>query len=219
MWRPTDDIEGLYTAARTSTLTLISLLSHFHLFATSSPPDVASWIGAAPTSYTPDDDDPPAIDSEDSSTTAEMTLLTPAKAADLTARFRRTADAVYLEAKRGALGGATQVPLYFYLLLLALGWNEIVAVLRSPVYFAFLAVLGGAAYVTYTLNLATPLLRMADAATGQAVQVAKERLRAFLEVQESTEAGARRPVKVRMAAPGRGGMGQGPLDEDNDMET
>ena len=218
MWRPTDDIEGLYTAARTSTLTLIPLLSHFHLSSTSSPPDVLSWIGAAPASYTPDDDDLPAIDGVDSTTT-ETTLLTPAKAADLTARFRRTADAVYLEAKRGALGGVTQVPLYFYLLLLALGWNEIVAVLRSPVYFAFLAVLGGAAYITYTLNLATPLLRMADAATGQAVQVGKERLRAFLEAQEGSEAGARRPVKVRMTALGKGGGAEDPVNEDIELET
>jgi len=218
VWRPTDDIEGLYTAARTSTLTLIPLLSHFHLSSTSSPPDILSWIGAAPASYTPDDDDLPAIDGVDSTTT-ETTLLTPAKAADLTARFRRTADAVYLEAKRGALGGVTQVPLYFYLLLLALGWNEIVAVLRSPVYFAFLAVLGGAAYITYTLNLATPLLRMADAATGQAVQVGKERLRAFLEAQEGSEAGARRPVKVRMTALGKGGGAEDPVNEDIELET
>jgi hypothetical protein len=34
---------------------------------------------------------------------------------------------VYVEAKRSAIGGMTQVPLYFYGLLLALGWNEIVA--------------------------------------------------------------------------------------------
>lgn len=34
---------------------------------------------------------------------------------------------MYVEAKRSAIGGMTQVPLYFYGLLLALGWNEIVA--------------------------------------------------------------------------------------------
>jgi hypothetical protein len=32
-----------------------------------------------------------------------------------------------VEAKRSAIGGVAQVPLYFYGLLLALGWNEIVA--------------------------------------------------------------------------------------------
>ena len=42
-------------------------------------------------------------------------------------RFKKTADGVYVEAKRSAIGGVAQVPLYFYGLLLALGWNEIIA--------------------------------------------------------------------------------------------
>ena len=57
----------------------------------------------------------------------EMTILSEAKRQDLVVRFKKTADGVYVEAKRSAIGGMTQVPLYFYGLLLALGWNEIVA--------------------------------------------------------------------------------------------
>ncbi len=57
----------------------------------------------------------------------EMTVLSDAKQQDLTVRFKKTADGVYVEAKRSAIGGVTQVPWYFYGLLLALGWNEIVA--------------------------------------------------------------------------------------------
>jgi len=53
--------------------------------------------------------------------------LTDSKRQDLATRFKKTADGVYVEAKRSAIGGMTQVPLYFYGLLLALGWNEIVA--------------------------------------------------------------------------------------------
>ena len=49
------------------------------------------------------------------------------KRQDLATRFKKTADGVYVEAKRSAIGGVAQVPLYFYGLLLALGWNEIVA--------------------------------------------------------------------------------------------
>ena len=41
-------------------------------------------------------------------------------------------DGVYVEAKRSAIGGMTQVPLYFYGLLLALGWNEIVTGKSPP---------------------------------------------------------------------------------------
>ena len=57
----------------------------------------------------------------------ETTMLTESKRQDLTARFKKAADGIYVEAKRSAIGGMTQVPLYFYGLLLALGWNEIVA--------------------------------------------------------------------------------------------
>jgi len=56
-----------------------------------------------------------------------MTVLSEAKRQDLVVRFKKTADGVYVEAKRSAIGGVAQVPLYFYALLLALGWNEIVA--------------------------------------------------------------------------------------------
>jgi hypothetical protein len=62
-----------------------------------------------------------------------MTVLSDAKQADLLIRFKKTADGVYVEAKRSAIGGITQVPLYFYGLLLALGWNEIVAGKLSPI--------------------------------------------------------------------------------------
>lgn len=132
IWRPTDDIEGVYTKARESTLTLIPLLSRFQLAKTSSTPPLHKWIGDMPSFATPADEEDLAPiggpDEEDGkSLEEEMTLLTDGKRQDITVRFKRTADGVYVEAKRSAIGGMTQVPLYFYGLLLALGWNEIVA--------------------------------------------------------------------------------------------
>jgi hypothetical protein len=73
------------------------------------------------------------VDDEDGkSLEEEMTMLSDGKRQDLTVRFRKAADGVYVEAKRSAIGGMTQVPLYFYGLLLALGWNEIVAGQCAP---------------------------------------------------------------------------------------
>jgi hypothetical protein len=132
IWRPTDDIEGLYTRARESTTTLIPLLSRFKLTKTSAPPPLDAWIGEAPASVSAADEDDLApiggVDGDDGkSFEEEMTILSDAKQADLLVRFKKTADGVYVEAKRSAIGGMTQVPLYFYGLLLALGWNEIMA--------------------------------------------------------------------------------------------
>ncbi|KAK3686709.1 Dynamin-like GTPase that mediates homotypic ER fusion [Vermiconidia calcicola] len=190
IWRPTDDIEGLYTKARESTLELIPLLSRFKLSGTSAPPPLDAWIGTPPESVTPaDEEDLHPIggvdEDEGRSLEEEMTVLSDGKRQDLATRFKKTADGVYVEAKRSAIGGVTQVPLYFYGLLLALGWNEIVAVLRNPVYFIFLILLGAGAYVTYTLNLWGPMLRMTNAASSQGLEIFREKLREFLESSET----------------------------------
>ena len=205
IWRPTDDIEGIYTKARESTLTLIPLLSRFQSSHTSTPPPLDDWIGNAPPDATPADEEDLApiggVDEEEGkSLEEEILILSDAKKQDVMTRFKKTADGVYVEAKRSAIGGMTQVPLYFYGLLLALGWNEIVAgkislltaiaalhrthtltVLRNPVYFIFLILLGIGAYVTYTLNLWGPMYQMANAASAQALEEGKKRLREFLE--------------------------------------
>lgn len=132
IWRPTDDIEGIYTKARESTLTLIPLLSRVQSAHTSSPPPLDDWIGPVPVSVTPADEEDlnpiGGVDEDDGkSLEEEMTILSDAKRQDIIVRFKKTADGVYVEAKRSAIGGMTQVPLYFYAILLALGWNEIVA--------------------------------------------------------------------------------------------
>jgi len=132
IWRPSDDIEGIYTRARESTLSLIPLLSRFRLSETYAPPDLPGWIGPQPPSAEPEDEDDltpiGGVDEEEGkSLEEEMTVLSESKRQDLVIRFKKTADGVYVEAKRSALGGITQVPLYFYALLLVLGWNEILA--------------------------------------------------------------------------------------------
>jgi hypothetical protein len=132
IWSPTDDIEGIYTKARESTLTLIPLLSRFRLADTYAPPDLPSWIGLQPRGVEASDEEDLApiggVDEEDGkSLEEEMTVLSESKRQDLVVRFKKTADGVYVEAKRSAIGGVAQVPLYFYALLVALGWNEIIA--------------------------------------------------------------------------------------------
>ncbi|KAI5367884.1 Putative P-loop containing nucleoside triphosphate hydrolase [Septoria linicola] len=188
IWRPTDDIESMYTKARESTLMLIPLLARFKLSRTSAPPPLDAWIGEPPSTVTTADEEdlnPIGGVDEDKTLEEEMSVISDARQQDLSTRFKKTADGVYVEAKRSAIGGIAQVPLYFYGLLLALGWNEIVAVLRNPVYFILLILLGAGAYVTYTLNLWGPMLRMTNAASSQGLEIFKEKLRDFLENSET----------------------------------
>ncbi|KAI0850214.1 root hair defective 3 GTP-binding protein [Daldinia vernicosa] len=190
IWRPADDIEGIYTRARESTLTLIPLLSRFRLSTTYAPPDLPEFIGNQPSAAEPEDEDDLApiggIDEEEGkSLEEEMTVLSESKRQDLVVRFKKTADGVYVEAKRSAIGGITQVPLYFYGLLLALGWNEILTVLRNPVLFVLLVIIAGGLYVSYSLNLLGPMMQMSNAAWNQASEIGKQRLREFVENNEA----------------------------------
>ena len=98
IWRPTDDIEGMYTKARESTLTLIPLLSRFQSSHTSTPPPLDDWIGNAPPDATPADEEDLApiggVDEEGKSLEEEMSSLSEAKKQDLTTRFKKMADGV-----------------------------------------------------------------------------------------------------------------------------
>jgi hypothetical protein len=181
------------------------------LLSTSAAPPLDAWIGTPPQNITAADEEDlnpiGGVDEEEGKTMEdEMTILGDVKRQDLATRFKKTADGVYVEAKRSAIGGVAQVPLYFYGLLLALGWNEIVAgkkhiallqysrsplltsltlVLRNPLYFVFLILMGVGAYVTYTLNLWGPILRMTNAASSQGLDIFKEKLRDFLETTDT----------------------------------
>lgn len=49
----------------------------------------------------------------------------------------------------------------------------------------FLLLLGAGAYVTYTLNLWGPMFQMTNAASAQAIEEGKKRLREFLEASDT----------------------------------
>ncbi|KAK4458681.1 RHD3/Sey1 [Cladorrhinum samala] len=193
IWRPTDDIEGIYTKARESTLGLVPLLSRFRLSETVAPPDLPAFIGHQPPGTEPEDEEDlvpiGGIDEEEGkSLEEETTILSESKRQDLVVRFKKMADGVYVEAKRSAIGGITQVPLYFYVILLVLGWNEILIVLRNPLLILLILLTGGGTYVAYSLNLLGPMAQMGNAALNQAVDIGKDKLRDFLENNDRAKA-------------------------------
>lgn len=69
-----------------------------------------------------------------------LNVFTETKALELTNKFRRDADAYYVEAKRSTVSSIAQIPYWMYGVLVVLGWNEAMAVLFNPMYFTFLLV-------------------------------------------------------------------------------
>lgn len=77
-----------------------------------------------------------------------LLIFSETKAVDLTNRFRKDADAYYVEAKRSTVATMAQIPYWMYGVLVVLGWNEAMVVLFNPLYFAMLLVLLASSYVT-----------------------------------------------------------------------
>lgn len=69
-----------------------------------------------------------------------LTVLTDTKILELTNKFRKDADAYYVEAKRSTVASIAQIPYWMYGVLVVLGWNEAMAVLFNPLYFAMLLI-------------------------------------------------------------------------------
>ena len=71
---------------------------------------------------------------------SSLTVFSETKALELTNKFRKDADAYYVEAKRSTVLSVAQIPYWMYGVLVVLGWNEAMVVLFNPMYFTMLLV-------------------------------------------------------------------------------
>jgi len=168
VWQPDDDIDGEFRKAKEQTLALIPLYSKI------SPVDPSL-------EYTPP---PPPSDTTGSSASEEdfdfpssLIIFSEFKSLDITARFRRDADAYYVEAKRSTVSSIAQVPYWMYGIMVVLGWNEAMLVLFNPLYFMMSLAMATAAYVIAKLGLTGPLLQLSKTVATEIQQQASNRLR------------------------------------------
>ncbi|KAF9264058.1 root hair defective 3 GTP-binding protein [Marasmius fiardii PR-910] len=171
VWQPGDDIDGAFKKAKDDTLDLIPL------YAKIKP--VNSSL-----EYTlPDDAIAASADSNGTGTseeydfTASLTILSETKTLDITNKFRKDADAYYVEAKRSTVSSIAHIPLWMYGVLVVLGWNEAMMLLFNPIYFVMLVGLAGAAYVVLQLGMAGPLIQVGRTVVNEVQRQATERLR------------------------------------------
>ncbi|KAJ3808833.1 RHD3/Sey1 [Lentinula aff. lateritia] len=169
VWKPEDDIDGVYRKAKEQTLELIPLYSKI------APLD-SSVAYVLP---------PDAISSSDSGSSLEeafdfessLVVFSETKALDLAAKFRKDADLAYVEAKRSTVSSVAQIPFWMYGVLLVLGWNEFMMVLFNPIYFMFLLMAAAAAYLIIQLGLAGPLLSITQTMGLEIKRQATQKLR------------------------------------------
>lgn len=99
---------------------------------------------------------------------------------EVMAKFKKETDAMFVETKRSIMQHVTQIPYYIYLVILVLGWNEFMAVLRNPFFFTLLVILAGAGYVMYQTNLLGPAMVVTQRMVDEAVAIGKQKLREFI---------------------------------------
>ncbi|GBL47982.1 hypothetical_protein [Candidozyma auris] len=115
-------------------------------------------------------------------------ILTEADKSDVLNRFRRETDARFVETKRSILQSVTQIPMWVYVVIVVLGWNEFMAILRNPFFFTLLIMFGAGGYILWQMNLLGPSMVVAQRAFDEAVAMGKEKLREFL-IDESAQHG------------------------------
>lgn len=158
VWRPDDDIDTIFRQSRDDTLSLIPLYSKV------SPRDKLT-NGLTLPSTSDDADSAAAVargEEDEFDFESSLVVFSETRKSDLSSRFRKEADAYYVEAKRSMVSSIGQIPYWMYGVVAVLGFNEFVAVIKSPVYFTLLVLLAGTAYVIWYLGMTGPVLSVSE---------------------------------------------------------
>ncbi|WFD23561.1 Dynamin-like GTPase that mediates homotypic ER fusion [Malassezia equina] len=199
VWKPSDDMEGLFVQARDATLELITL------YATIAPSEPSLLAPAAHAAAAADETDASSFEES-------LHVLSELKRTELGHRLRRDADAYFVEAKRSMVSSMARVPVWVYVVMVLLGWNEAMAIIRNPVYCTLLCLLLAGAYVTWRLHLAAPLCTVATGLAREVQQVAQAQLRAYLDMPQTT-APMSEPFELRERVVSHSAAGAGASDE------
>ncbi|CUM53402.1 Protein SEY1 [Debaryomyces fabryi] len=113
-------------------------------------------------------------------------ILSESDKAVILAKFKKEINAKFIETKRSIIQNVTQIPYYIYLVILVLGWNEFMAIIRNPLFFTLALLLGAGAYVMYHLNLLKPASIVAQRMIDESIVLAKQKLKEFLLDEHET---------------------------------
>jgi len=170
VWKPEDDIDGAFRTAREATLALIPIYAAIQ-------PTEKALESCIPSNSTLEFDDPDLTEYDFDSS---RLILSGIKQTELSNRLKKESDAYYLEAKRSLVSSISQIPYWMYAVIAILGWNEFLAVLKSPVYFATLIILAMGVWMTFKLNMQGPILAIGTGLYHETSKVAQEKLKEYL---------------------------------------
>ncbi|PVH16890.1 uncharacterized protein CXQ87_004448 [Candidozyma duobushaemuli] len=127
-----------------------------------------------------EDDEELDSDAEEEDGQCFAQIVTEKEKSDVLIKFRKETDAKFVETKRSIMQSVTQIPLWVYVVIVVLGWNEFMAVLRNPFFFTLLVMFGAGGYILWHMGLLGPSMMVAQRAFDEAVAVGKTKLREIL---------------------------------------
>jgi GTPase Era involved in 16S rRNA processing len=143
-WKPQDDIKTIYMNAKKEAEKLLDLLSIVRLQEDDESLTMFRQTESGIEALEKQPDVPEAI-----------VVIPLEQALQHLERFRDQSQGSYLQALREQEHASTQksIPLYFIILLMILGFDEFVYVLKNPFLFIIIVLLGLVGYLVYVLNL------------------------------------------------------------------
>ncbi|KAF5351989.1 hypothetical protein D9756_007623 [Leucocoprinus leucothites] len=188
VWKPDDDIDGAFKKAKEQTLDLVPLYSDIR------PQDPAL-------EFTLPSDSIDILSGEgEFDFDASLNVFSPNKQVELSNKFRKDADAYYVEAKRSTVAGIAQIPTWMYGVLVVLGWNEAMMILFNPLYFTLTLMAIASAWVVHQLGLAGPLFQVSRTVAGEIHTQATSKLREHFSQPAHAEAVRASPAPSRSSS-------------------
>ncbi|GME73145.1 unnamed protein product [Ambrosiozyma monospora] len=176
IWKSAADVDVQYNKAKVETFALLPL------FATAALKSTGEEI--VPTVDISHEDELDGYDEFEDDEYADphifAHLLTNKEQNNIFKKLKRETDAIYVDAKRSIVTSTTQIPLYIYVIIAVLGWNEFMAILRNPLLFVLSIITVTGVYFAYNAEMLGPMLSIAFAMLEQTKKVAKEKLKDML---------------------------------------
>ncbi|CCF59289.1 hypothetical protein KAFR_0G02570 [Kazachstania africana CBS 2517] len=95
-------------------------------------------------------------------------------------QFRRQINLTVLDAKRSIITSTNHIPMWIYAIIVVLGWNEFMLVIRNPVFVTLLLIGSVAFYFIHKFDLWGPVLSVVNTAIGETKETLKDKLRTFV---------------------------------------
>ncbi|GMM37531.1 dynamin-like GTPase [Saccharomycopsis crataegensis] len=192
VWKNSVEIDIQYKNARSAALALLPILS---LAKTSDNIEIVPDLPDVEISG--DDDVDEEEEEDDDFDQSEFAhILSDIQQNNVSGKFKKQIDIIYIDAKRSTIQSISSIPYWIYVVIVILGWNEFMAVIRNPLYFTFLSILLVAAYFIHQLNLWGPVKLVVSNTINETAKVSKAKLREILvEEHEPAESIAMKDLK------------------------